>query len=118
MVVVHQPVWTLPIEEVYGSLSTQATGLPSAEAQSRLAQFGPNELPAPAQRPLALRFFDQLTHFMALLLWVAGILAFVSRTPALGWAIWAVVLINALFSFGQEFQAERALAALKKVLPL
>ncbi|MFQ3585810.1 MAG: cation-transporting P-type ATPase, partial [Cyanobacteriota bacterium] len=118
MVAVHQPIWALPIEEVYESLSTQATGLPSAEAQSRLAQFGPNELPAPAHRPLALRFFDQLTHFMALLLWVAGILAFVSRTPALGWAIWAVVLINALFSFGQEFQAERALAALKKVLPL
>lgn len=84
----------------------------------RLEKFGVNELPAPAHRPLWLRFTDQLTHFMALLLWVAGILAFVSRTPALGWAIWAVILINAIFSFWQEFQAERALAALKKVLPM
>ncbi|MEN9222661.1 MAG: cation-transporting P-type ATPase, partial [Thermostichus sp. BF3_bins_97] len=118
MTAVHQPVWALPIEAVYEALSTNATGLSGAEAQRRLQQFGPNELPTPAHRPLWLRFGDQLTHFMALLLWVAGILAFVSRTPSLGWAIWAVVLINALFSFWQEFQAERALAALKNVLPM
>jgi potassium/sodium efflux P-type ATPase len=114
----HQPVWALPIEEVYESLTTSAKGLSDTEATSRLEKFGANELPTPAQRPLWLRFTDQLTHFMALLLWVAGILAFVSGTPALGWAIWAVIWINAVFSFWQEFQAERALSALKKVLPM
>ncbi len=117
MATVPQPIWTLPAEAVYKALETQPEGLSPAEAQRRLQHFGPNELPAPAQRPLWLRFWDQLTHFMALLLWVAGILAFVSRTPSLGWAIWAVVVINAVFSFWQEFQAERALAALKRVLP-
>ena len=114
----HPPVWTLPVEAVYGALGTDSQGLSEAEATHRLERFGPNELPTPAQRPLWLRFTDQLTHFMALLLWVAGILAFVARTPALGWAIWAVILINAVFSFWQEFQAERALAALKNVLPM
>jgi Ca2+-transporting ATPase len=114
----HQPVWTLPVEEVYESLATTANGLSEDEAAQRLEQFGANELPAPVHRPLWLRFTDQLTHFMALLLWVAGILAFVSRIPELGWAIWAVIWINAIFSFWQEFQAERALAALKKVLPM
>ncbi|MBD2339646.1 cation-transporting P-type ATPase [Calothrix sp. FACHB-156] len=114
----HQPIWALPVEEVYESLGSANNGLSADEAQRRFAQFGANELPEPAHRPLWLRFTDQLTHFMALLLWVAGILAFISRTPELGWAIWAVILINAIFSFWQEFQAEQALSALKKVLPM
>jgi Ca2+-transporting ATPase len=114
----HQPIWTLSAEEVYESLSTKDLGLAEDEAIRRLQQFGANELPEPAHRPMWLRFIDQLTHFMALLLWVAGILAFLSHTPELGWAIWAVIWINAIFSFWQEFQAERSLAALKKVLPV
>jgi Ca2+-transporting ATPase len=114
----HQPVWALPVEEVYRSLAATERGLSQDEATRRLAKFGANELPAPARRPLWLQFADQLTHFMALLLWVAGILAFISHSPVLGWAIWAVIVVNAIFSFWQEFQAERALAALKKVLPV
>jgi potassium/sodium efflux P-type ATPase len=114
----HQPIWALPVAAVYESLNSVATGLSEDEAAHRLQQFGANELPEPAHRPLWLRFTDQLTHFMALLLWVAGTLAFISRTPELGWAIWAVIWINAIFSFWQEFQAEQALAALKKVLPM
>lgn len=114
----HQPIWALSFEEVYKSLETSAQGLLQDEAKDRLEKFGANELPEAAHRPLWLRFTDQLTHFMALLLWVAGILAFISRTPELGWAVWAVILINAIFSFWQEFQAEKALSALKKVLPM
>lgn len=114
----HQPLWALTFEEVYESLGTTAKGLSQNEAQQRLEKFGANELPEPVQRPLWLRFADQLTHFMALLLWVAGILAFISHTPELGWAVWSVIWINAIFSFWQEFQAEKALSALKKVLPM
>jgi Ca2+-transporting ATPase len=118
MASLHQPLWALSFEEVYESLGTAADGLSQIEAQSRLEKFGANELPEPAHRPLWLRFADQLTHFMALLLWIAGILAFISRTPELGWAVWSVIWINAIFSFWQEFQAEKALSALKKVLPM
>jgi Ca2+-transporting ATPase len=98
-------------------LSTSAQGLSEAEIALRIKHYGFNELPEPAKRSLFLRFTDQLTHFMALLLWVAGTLAFISGTPELGWAIWAVIWINAGFSFWQEFQAEQALAALNKLLP-
>lgn len=117
MVSTHHPIWNLPTEAVYPALSTTPQGLEAFEAQERFQQFGANELPEPPRRPLWLRFTDQLTHFMALLLWVAGILAFISHTAALGWAIWAVIWINAVFSFWQEFRAEQALAALKNVLP-
>ena len=118
MTSLHRPIWALSFEEVYESLNTHANGLSQDEARERLEKFGANELPEPVQRPLWLRFLDQLTHFMALLLWVAGVLAFISRTPELGWAIWSVIWINGIFSFWQEFQAEKALSALKKVLPM
>lgn len=41
----------------------------------------------------------------------------IGRMPQLGWAIWAVILINAVFSFWQEFKAEKATEALKRLLP-
>jgi Ca2+-transporting ATPase len=114
----HQPVWTLPIAAVYELLGTTENGLTEYQATQSLERYGANELPETSQRPMWLRFTDQLTHFMALLLWIAGILAFISRIPELGWAIWAVIWINAVFSFWQEFQAEQALSALKNVLPM
>jgi magnesium-transporting ATPase (P-type) len=110
-------IWTLTPTDVYKTLTTTPQGISEAEANLRLKQTGYNELPEPQTRPLILRFTDQLTHFMALLLWVAGTLAFISQTPELGWAIWAVIWINAIFSFWQEYQAEKALSALKKILP-
>ena len=113
----HAPIWTLSTPQVYENLSTSAQGLSEAEIAVRIKQHGFNELPEPAKRSLLLRFTDQLTHFMALLLWVAGGLAFVSGTPEVGWAVWAVIWINAGFSFWQEFQAEQALTALNKMLP-
>ncbi len=112
-----QPVWSLSGEALRAALQTTAQGLSSTEASERLARFGANALPPAPRRPLILRLGDQLLHGMALLLWVAGALAFAAGTPALGWAIWAVVLINGLFSFWQEYQAERSLEALRRALP-
>ncbi len=112
-----QPIWSLPPEGVAAALQSTLQGLSHLEAQRRLQRFGANRLPSLRRRPLWLRFTDQLLHFMALLLWVAGGLAFAAHMPQLGWAIWAVVLVNGLFSFVQEYQAERTLAALKRSLP-
>ncbi len=112
-----QPIWSLPVPQVYAALQTHPAGLTEAEAHQRLVRYGANRLPPQKRRPLLLRFLDQMLHFMALLLWIAGGLAFAAGTPQLGWAIWSVVLINGLFSFWQEFQAERTLAALTRSLP-
>ncbi len=112
-----QPIWSLPLERVYPTLQSQPTGLSQEEAERRLERWGANRLPPQRRRPLLLRLLDQMVHFMALLLWVAGGMAFAAGTPQLGWAIWSVVLINGLFSFWQEFQAERTLVALTRSLP-
>ena len=112
-----RPIASLTTAEALNALQSQLSGLDNGEALRRRSRFGANQLPAVKRRPLVLRFGDQLRHFMALMLWAAGTMAFVSGTPELGWAIWSVILINALFSFWQEFQAERTLAALIQVLP-
>jgi Ca2+-transporting ATPase len=112
-----EPVEVLGAEEVFARYSGSPAGLTSAEAARRLGRDGPNELPEPPRPSTIVRLLRELVHFMALLLWVAGALAFVSGMPELGWAIWAVIVINAGFSFWQEHKAERALRALAHVLP-
>jgi P-type E1-E2 ATPase len=54
---------------------------------------------------------------MALLLWAAGILAIVAGMPQLAVATWAVIIINALFAFYQEFKADKTLSNLANMLP-
>ena len=112
-----RPIWALPQQEVVGALQSTPEGLAEQEAAGRLERFGPNRLPHLKRRPLILRLIDQMGHFMAILLWVAGALAFAAGTPQLGWAIWGVVWINGCFSFWQEFQAERTLSTLASSLP-
>lgn len=64
-----------------------------------------------------LAFLSNFTHLMAILLWVAGAIAFVAGLPELGCAVWLVNIINGVFSFWQEHRASQATEALKKMLP-
>src|SRR3989304_4330105 len=92
-------------------------GLSGEEAPRRLRRYGPNELPSPRPpHPLRL-LFSQVSHTLALLLWAAAALAFLAGLPQLGWAILAIVAINALFSFWQEYRAGRLVEALHRRLP-
>lgn len=104
-------------EDLIRELETSAAGLTDSEAVLRLEEYGPNEITEAKKTPLLLRFAANFYHTFALLLWVACSLAFVAGMPELGWAIIAVIVINALFSFWQEFQAEKAVEALKRILP-
>ena len=79
----------------------------------------------PARTSLFLLFMAKFTHFFALLLWVAAGIAFAAHwlgpgegMQFLGGAIVAVIVINAVFSFWQEYRAERELEALARLLPL
>ncbi len=106
------------------SLASSPQGLPRAEAEKRLQEFGPNSVQALPQEPLAFAFLKEFTHFFALILWLAAGLAFFAdhRDPGqgmatLGWAILGVILVNGLFSFWQEYRAEQAIEALQKLLP-
>ena len=66
------PINSLSCEQALAALQSSPQGLSSREALNRLQRLGPNRLPPQRRRPLILRLTDQLTHFMALLLWAAG----------------------------------------------
>jgi magnesium-transporting ATPase (P-type) len=97
--------------------SRASAGLSGAQVRRALADTGPNVL-AEEERPhWTLRFVRNLTHLFALLLWAGAALALLGGQPPLSVAIVAVILINAVFSFAQEYRAERAVEALRRVLP-
>jgi calcium-translocating P-type ATPase len=107
-----------PIALLLRDLSTRPEGLSTREAQRRLTSYGPNELTRQRGVRWPRQLLRQVTHPLALLLWVAAVLAFVAGMPPLGIAIVVVVVLNAAFAFFQERQAEHAVEALRLYLPV
>jgi len=110
-------IQALPVADVYRLSGTQRQGLTQVEIAHRLQQVGRNALQEKKGKPLILKFLANFTHLMAVLLWIAGAIAFVAQLPQLGWAVWLVNLINGAFSFWQEYKAEKATEALRRLLP-
>ena len=110
-------IYKLSLDEVYSELRSSPDGLSTKEAKRRLEEYGPNQIDEIKKKPVIYKFFVNLYQLLAILLWAASVLAFLIGIPQLGFAIIAVILINAIFSFWQEYQAERAIEALKKLLP-
>ena len=117
-------IQNLTIGDAFTSLNTDPAGLSEAEVVRRLAEFGPNRIERVAAAQLLPRLLSEFTHFLALVLWLGAALAFGSEyfqpgkgMANLGSAIVGVIVINGLFSFWQEFRAERALEALRQLLP-
>lgn len=104
--------------EVPHSRGSTAQGLTSERAAEVLARHGPNILPAARGPSPLVRLWHQLFNFFAVMLWIAGLLAFVARLPELGIAIFVVIAINGVFAFAQEHRAERAAEKLRELLPL
>ncbi|HXZ29621.1 MAG TPA: HAD-IC family P-type ATPase, partial [Dehalococcoidia bacterium] len=107
----------LPIREVYGAIATRPQGLTQAEAEERLRRFGSNVIREVRGKPLIFQFLANFTHTMAILLWVGGVIALIGQMPQLAIAIWMVNVINGVFSFWQEYRAERAIRALRQLIP-
>ena len=99
------------------TVAAVAPGLTSEEARARLAASGPNVLVEPERRSALRRLGAQLVHLFALLLWAGAALAWAAGMPELAAAIAAVVLVNGAFAFFQEYRADRATEALRRMLP-
>jgi Ca2+-transporting ATPase len=101
--------------ELVEILQSSDGGLSSEEARRRFEHYGPNELIEKGRRSLWMMFFDQFKDFMILVLIAAAIVAGVIGEPADSIAIAVIVMLNAVLGFVQEYRAEKAMAALKKL---
>ena len=107
----HQKV----INEVIEGLGTSIQGISKEEAQERLNEYGPNELREKKKKTPFIIFLDQFKDFMILILIAAALISGIIGEPSDTIAIVVIVLLNAVIGFVQEYRAEKAMAALKKM---
>jgi len=108
---------TLPLPEVEKKLESSPDGLTQAEAQKRLAQYGPNEIAEKKTNP----FLKFLGYFWGPIPWmieVAVILSGVVRHWPDFFIILFLLAANAVVGFWEERQAGNAIAALKAKLAI
>ena len=112
-------IYTQSASEVLQELGVGADGLTTAQAQERLAQYGPNKLKEAPKPTLLQRFLAQLKDPMLIILMIAaGVSALTGMLAGESeWAeviiILAVVLLNAILGVFQESKAEAAIEALQ-----
>jgi sodium/potassium-transporting ATPase subunit alpha len=117
-------VQSVSAKDAFVYLNTRPEGLGAAEATQRRAEVGPNTLEAKRGLWWLKSLARQFTNFFTLLLDVSAAICFVAdhiqpgeSMDLLGWALLGVSVLNALFSFVQEFRAEKAMEELRKFLP-
>jgi P-type Ca2+ transporter type 2C len=109
-----EPHWAVPAEAVAAALATDlAGGLTAEEAAARLERVGPNELVERGRKPAWRLLTEQFANTMILVLVAAGAITAVIGDLKDTVVILAIVVLNAIVGFVQEYRAEQAMAALK-----
>ncbi|MFC6285382.1 cation-translocating P-type ATPase [Nocardioides sp. GCM10027113] len=110
-------VHAAPVEALQRALESGPDGLSAAEAEARLATWGPNDLPAPEPRTWVSVFAEQFrSPLIYVLVLAAGLSALLREWSDAGF-IALVLVINALLGTFQEYRAERSAAALRTMVP-
>lgn len=117
---IHQ----LSPDEVFGVLGSRRTGLHPGEVEELLREVGRNTVEVPDRWKWPRTLGRQFSNLFTILLFLSAVICFVAdriqpgeSMNVLGWALAGVALLNALFSFVQEYRAERAMQALQQFLP-
>lgn len=109
---------SIDIDKVFEQTGSSKKGLTTESVSQKLAEFGPNELQEKKKRPPWVLFLLQFKDFMILVLIAAAIIAGVAGDLTDAIIILVIVLLNAVVGFLQEYRAEKAMEALKKIAAL
>ncbi len=112
----QEKFYNLTPEEIARTLGSSLThGLSSEEAESRLGEYGPNQLKEKKPVSAWTIFLEQFQDFIVWVLMGAALVSGFLREWVDALAIVAIVILNAILGFIQEYRAEKSLAALKKL---
>jgi Ca2+-transporting ATPase len=109
---------SLAIRNVISKLGSDLSGLREEEARSRLGQFGYNELEREKKPSSVAVFLRQFKNVLVIILLAAALISFTLGETVDAAVILGIVFAVSLLGFFQEYRAERALEALKRMAAL
>jgi Ca2+-transporting ATPase len=107
----------LPLSEIVRLLNTTPSGIDNSTASLLLTEHGKNEIVDKKKKTIFQMLLHQLFDFMILILIIAAIISGILGDLTDTVIIIAIVIINALVGFIQEYRAEKAMEALKNMVP-
>src|SRR5690554_1104549 len=113
---IDKEFYLLNKDELMDNLNfSEEAGLSSREVRRRLYEIGMNKIRERNKRNLLSIFIDQFRDFMIMVLLVATGLSFIMGEFTDGLTIFAIVILNGIMGFIQEYRAEKSLDELKKL---
>jgi Mg2+-importing ATPase len=110
--------WQMKKEGLLSSYSTADAGLNKAEAALRLQKNGPNQIEAQDKKTPLKIFIAQFQNPLIYVLLAATVIAFVLGEQTEALIILAILVVNAVLGFVQEYRSEKALEELRKYVSM
>ena len=111
----EKQVWEKSRMELFRELGCQESGLTQADAESRLAKYGANELHAGKQKNVLQIFLGQFADFLVLILIFAAVISACMGDVESMVVILAVITMNAILGTIQTVKAAASLDSLKQM---
>jgi len=105
----------IPLSEITEKLETTPEGITTESAAKRIAEYGKNQIADKKKKTVWKMILHQLQDFMILILLAAAIVSGILGDVVDTVVILIIILLNAIVGFIQEYRADKAMEALKKM---
>jgi P-type Mg2+ transporter len=109
-----EQVWQDPVDRLLILLKTRPAGLETAEVQTRLTIYGPNDAATVKRSPRWLQFLARFGNPLIIILLIASAVSAATGDVASFVIIVCIVMLSIIFDFVQEVRAQNAVEALRQ----